>query len=66
MEYASALPSRSDPERVTARGVFSGVLTLCALAMGASFTALMVMAIVAGDEFNEPSFTRNVKLSGPL
>ena len=46
--------------------VSSSVVTLCAEAIGASFTALTVIETVAGAESTVPSFTMKVKLSLPL
>ena len=51
---------------VIAFAVSSGVLTDCASATGASFTAVTVMLTVAAAESTVPSFALNVKLSGPL
>ncbi len=44
----------------------SAVVTLCALAVGASFTAVMEILTVAGAESRTPSLTLKVKLSAPL
>ena len=49
-----------------ALAVSSAVVTDCALATGASFTAVTVMLMVAAAESAVPSFALNVKLSGPL
>ena len=46
--------------------VSSAVVTDCAFATGASFTAVTVMLMVAAAESAVPSFALNVKLSGPL
>jgi hypothetical protein len=58
--------SISLPDSVITLAVSSGVVTLCALLTGASFTAVIVRLTVAATETNDPSFVVNVKLSGPL
>jgi hypothetical protein len=51
---------------VIALAVSSGVVTACGFAIGGSFTAVTVIVTVAGALVTVPSFTVNVKLSGPL
>jgi hypothetical protein len=58
--------SISVPDSVITAAVSSAVVTLWALATGASFTAVTVMLTVATLESEKPSFALNVKLSGPL
>ena len=59
-------PSTSLAVSVMGFAVSSAVVTDCALATGASFTAVTVMLMVAAAESTVPSFALNVKLSGPL
>jgi hypothetical protein len=58
--------SMSVPESVTTNAVFFAVDTDCAFAAGASFTAVTVIETATAEEVKLPSFTVNVKLSGPL
>src|SRR5262249_26975239 len=58
--------SMSAPLSVMGRAVSSFVETLWLAAVGASFTAVTVMDTDAKVESRAPSFTLNVKLSGPL
>jgi len=50
--------------KVIAKGVFIGVLTFCALAVGAAagWTVIPTVAVLL---FSDPLFTRKVKLSAP-
>jgi hypothetical protein len=58
--------SISLPDSVINLAVSSAVVTDCALAVGTSFTAVIVRLTVAATETRDPSFVVNVKLSGPL
>jgi hypothetical protein len=58
--------STSLADRVITAAVSSAVVGLCALATGASFTAVIVRLTVAAGEVNDPSLTVNAKLSAPL
>ena len=64
--YVSVSPSTSVAVSVIALAVSWFVVTLCAVATGASFTGVTVSVTVATFEFSVPSFALNVKLSGPL
>ena len=64
--YVKVSPSRSLPASVMAFVVSSSIVIVCAVAVGASFTAFTVIVTVAGAELNEPSFAVNLKLSLPL
>jgi hypothetical protein len=66
MLKVNAALSISLPASVTTTAVFFAVDTDCALAVGASFTAVTVNVTVAAPEVSDPSFTVKVKLSGPL
>ena len=63
---ASVSKSTSAPVNVIDFAVSSSVVTVCAVATGASFTAFTVMETVATPEFTAPSFTRKVKESLPF
>jgi hypothetical protein len=58
--------SRSEPASVIVCEVSSFVVTLWALALGASLTGLTVSETVAAVESSAPSFALKVKLSSPL
>jgi hypothetical protein len=62
----NAALSISVPASVITLAVSSGVVWLCAVAVGTSFTAVIVTVTVAAAEVNAPSFVVNVKLSGPV
>src|SRR5205823_8880078 len=64
--YVNASPSTSDPVSVIAAAVSSAVVTDCALATGASLTAVTVIDTVAAADVRAASLTVKVKLSGPL
>ena len=61
----SASPSTSLPVSVMVTCVSSAVVMACALAMGASFTAVTTMVTVAGADVSVASFTVNVNESLP-
>ena len=54
------------PESVMVFAVSSAVVTVCAVAEGASLTALTLTVTVAGVENKAPSLTLKVKVSVPL
>jgi hypothetical protein len=58
--------STSFAASVITSAVSSAVVWLCALAVGASFTAVIVRLTVAPADVSDPSFVVNVKLSAPL
>jgi hypothetical protein len=58
--------SMSVPVNVISNAVSSAGVALCALATGASFTAVIVRLTVATLESELPSLALNVKLSAPL
>jgi hypothetical protein len=62
----NAALSISDAARVTATAVFFAVETVWPFAVGASFTAVIVIDTVATAEVRLPSLVEKVKLSGPL
>ncbi len=64
--YVKLSPSGSLPAKVIDLAASSLVDTDCALADGASLTALTVIDTVAAEEVAVPSETVNVKLSDPL
>jgi hypothetical protein len=62
----NAALSMSAPANVIGKAVFFAVDKDCPLAVGASFTAVIVIDTIAAAEVRLPSLVVNVKLSGPL
>ena len=63
---ASGSPSTSDAVTVPVSGVSSAVVVDTALAAGALFTGVIVIATVAAVESSAPSLAWNVNESDPL
>jgi hypothetical protein len=62
----NAALSMSAPDNVIGNAVFFAVDTDCPFAVGASFTAVIVIDTVPAAEVKLPSLVVNVKLSGPV